>query len=373
MSSTTLSDSTRQVKLLFAGDIMGHTPQIKAAEVIKNKSYNYRACFQYILPIIRTADIAIGNLEVTLPGEPPYTGYPIFRSPDDLAKDLKWAGFDLLTTANNHSNDAKGKGVIHTIETLKNVGFYQTGTFKNKKERALFYPLIINKNGIKLAFLNYTYGTNGIATTPPTIVNKISLNRMQTDILKAKKRQADFIIVLMHWGDEYELIENQRQRQLANWLAEQGVDLVVGAHPHVVQPIETKITKNKKGSTHQTVIAYSLGNFVSNQDKQNTDGGILLEVNLSKDLKQQKTTIQDTHFIPIWRHIATTNKRPIYQVLPIAAFEGGQRLAKKIPKKEKAAMQNFARITRTRLRNNGAKERKITATAILQTKKIAQK
>ena len=121
---------------------MQHQPQIKAAEIIPNKSYDYESCFKYVSPIIKSADLAIGNLEVTLPGTPPYQGYPQFRSPDDLAKGLRFTGFDMMVTANNHSNDAGKTGVIHTIETLKNYGFYQTGTFKSQEERDLFLSLI---------------------------------------------------------------------------------------------------------------------------------------------------------------------------------------------------------------------------------------
>jgi len=187
---------------------------------------------------------------------------------------------------NNHANDARDIGLVRTIETLKNLGFHQTGTFKNKKERAIFYPLIINKNGIKLAFLNYTYDTNGIRTIPPTIVNGIYLNTIQKDIEKAKRLKADAIIVLMHWGAEYQLIENKRQRYLADWLVKQGADLVIGAHPHVVQPIEERIINAPNQKPRKVLIAYSLGNFISNQNKKNTDG-IYSNLEIYSTKKQQ--------------------------------------------------------------------------------------
>ena len=372
-STLSIEDTLRKVKLLFVGDIMGHEPQIKSAEVQKNTSYNYKPCFQYLAPIIQQADIAIGNLEVTLPGKPPYRGYPIFRSPNDLAKDLKWAGFDVLMTSNNHSNDSRAKGLIRTIETLKNLGFHQTGTFKNSRERALFYPLIINKNGIKLAFLNYTYDTNGIRTIPPTIVNGIYLNTIQKDIAKAKKLKADAIIVMMHWGDEYQLIENQRQRYLANWLVERGVDLVIGAHPHVVQPIIEKTIKTPHQKPRKVLIAYSLGNFVSNQNKKNTDGGIILEIELTKNTKQDQTVISNSDFIPVWRYIQQTAKKEVYRVLPIAAFELGNRQLLNMSKEDKIAMKDFARTTRARLRHKGATERFVKLETVSKRKKIALK
>ncbi len=357
------SNTDESISLLFVGDIMGHTPQIRSAEVKKNRLYNYKPCFEYVAPIIRQADLAIGNLEVTLPGEPPYRGYPIFRSPDDLARDLKWAGFDLLVTANNHANDGRKKGVLHTIETLRKLGIHQTGTFNNKKEKALLYPLIVQKKGFKLAFLNYTYSTNNIATTPPTIVNSLNRYSMERDIAKAKKQQPDAIILIVHWGDEYQLIENENQRKLAAWLSEKGVDIIIGAHPHVVQPITT-ITKNKRTNQQKTLVAYSLGNFISNQDQPHTDGGIMLEIELRKSAATKKTSIHQTRFIPIWRYIQKSSKKDTYQVLPIAAIESTNSRFR-LPANDRAAMKSFARTTRNRLRHNGASEKRVTWSEIV--------
>ena len=209
------SNSTEKIRLLFAGDIMGHGPQIRSAEVIKNQHYNYYPCFEYVKPIISQADLAIANLELSLPGEPPYQGYPIFRSPDDLVPALRDAGFDLLLTANNHCNDARRKGIEHAIYTLRENSFYQTGTFLNKEERELFYPLVVYKKGFKLAFLNYTFSTNKIPQVPPTLINQIKLNEIREDMLTAQALQPDAIIVTLHWGKEYRLKESQEQKRLS--------------------------------------------------------------------------------------------------------------------------------------------------------------
>ncbi|MEL6923052.1 MAG: CapA family protein, partial [Bacteroidota bacterium] len=198
-----LSANEDTLRLLFVGDVMGHGPQIRSAEILKNKVYNYDPCFQYVKPIIQQADLAIANLEVTLPGKPPYQGYPRFRSPNDLAHALRSAGFDLLVTANNHSNDAGKAGVISTIKTVQELGFYQTGTFKNQLDRDVFYPLLVYKNGFKLAFLNYTYDTNKIPTRPPTVVNEIDEALIKADLAEAQQLKPDAIIVVMHWGNEY--------------------------------------------------------------------------------------------------------------------------------------------------------------------------
>ena len=161
------------LRLIFAGDVMGHAPQIASAQIGNTGKYDYKPCFRYIKPIIEQADLAIANLELTLPGKPPYNGYPMFRSPDELAVALKGAGFDILVTANNHANDSRGPGVTNTILTLRDNNFLQTGTFLNARDRSAHYPLMVYKNGFKIALLNYTYDTNGVPTEAPTIVLRL--------------------------------------------------------------------------------------------------------------------------------------------------------------------------------------------------------
>ena len=275
---------TKTLKLLFVGDIMGHSPQITSAYDTATQTYNYSPCFQYVKPIIEQADLAIGNLEVTLPGKKPYTGYPIFKSPDALATAVKEAGFDVIVTANNHSNDGRLKGLTHTIDVLRDLKIHQTGTFKNEAEKAVYYPLMVYKNGFKLAFLNYTYSTNGIPTPKPAMVNWIDEEQIKKDIGTAKVLRPDAIIVMMHWGLEYKINESPVQQDLAKKIFNWGADLVIGAHPHVVQPIkETKNAAGKKG-----VVAYSLGNFISNQQYKNTDGGLIFEIELQKEANKRE-------------------------------------------------------------------------------------
>ena len=301
------------LKLVFAGDVMGHGPQIRSAQVIENQRYDYTACFKYIKPIIHRADIAIANLEVTLPGAPPYSGYPLFRSPDELAIALRQAGFRLLLTANNHSNDGGKFGVLQTINTLYRYGFYQTGSFQSKEEREAYHPLVIYQKGFKLAFLNYTYSTNGIATKPPTIVNIINEKEIEKDIATAKAMEADFITVIMHWGQEYKQYHNKDQEQLAKKMVAWGANLIVGAHPHVVQPIKWYPSPDQSS----VPVAYSLGNFISNQQKARTDGGILFEVDLTKDKTTGKTTLKKADYHIIWRYTETLdNGKKVFMVIP---------------------------------------------------------
>jgi len=342
---------------------MQHKPQIKAAEIKPNLSYDFESCFKYVKPIIEKADLAIGNLEVTLPGKPPYQGYPQFRSPDDLAAGLEATGFDVMVTSNNHANDAGKKGVINTIKTLKNYGFYQTGTFKNQKERNLFYPLIVHKNNFELAFLNYTYATNGLKTQAPTVVNYIDTTIIKKDLALAQLINPDFIIVIMHWGKEYHLNESKTQQKLATWLFENGADIVIGAHPHVVQPIKL-YSFTEEEEEHLAV--YSMGNFISNQTKPNTDGGIMVEVELVKNIKTNKTRLTHHHYIPVWRYVQENKSRKRkYFAVPVSAFENDEENLLKMSATDKAAMKYFVKNTRQHLGKSDGVERLIELKEIL--------
>ncbi|HMO40554.1 MAG TPA: CapA family protein [Saprospiraceae bacterium] len=350
------ADSIQTLRLIFAGDIMGHESQVKSAYIAKEQRYDYTPCFAYVAPILRQADLAIGNLELTLPGQPPYTGYPMFRSPDALAPALRQAGFNLLLTANNHSNDAGPNGVISTLNTLENEGFYHTGTFRNAEERAAFYPLLVYKNNFKIAWLNYTYDTNGIPTKAPVLVNEIDETLIAEDMAVARALQPDFIIVVMHWGDEYQLTENKKQRVLAAKLADWGADLIIGAHPHVVQPIRTVAALLPDSTEKLIPVAYSLGNFISGQVKPHTDGGILLTVALEKNRTTGQTNVGQPRYIPVWRwRQRHTDGRQTYRVVAIAPFETD---ASSIGMNttDHAAMLRYARAVRQNLADSQATE-----------------
>ena len=165
-----------QLKLVFAGDIMGHDTQIASALATGEPGYDYKPCFEHLRPYLQEADLVIANLEVTFAGEP-YKGYPAFSSPDELASALKWAGFDILVNANNHGLDRGQKGLVRTIEVLGQEGLVQTGTFADPDSRLSYYPLIVEKKGIRIALLNYTYGTNGIKTALPVLSTASTENR----------------------------------------------------------------------------------------------------------------------------------------------------------------------------------------------------
>ena len=353
------TDSTVRLKLLFAGDIMGHGPQITAATLEKDKLFDYTPCFQHIAPLLQEADLAVGNLELTLPGKPPYTGYPTFRSPDELALALRRAGFDLLVTANNHSNDSGLNGLLKTIQTVQGYGFYQTGTFADTLNRQALYPLIVYKDPFKLAFLNYTYGTNGIPTPKPAIVNLIDEKTMQEDLRVARKMQADFVIVVVHWGNEYQLAESPQQMDLAKKLFEWGADLVVGAHPHVIQPVKEVAYKRPGQDSTSGLVAFSLGNFISAQKQAHTDMGLVFEATLEKRMADQTTYIADHAYTPVFRYIHrdSTGKSQYYVIPARALEEGAPPFPLPVPEATKWHVRQSVAALRKRLGRYAGKER----------------
>ncbi len=289
--SVTLS-TQEKITLLFTGDLMQHREQIEAAHT-NNGNYNYDYCFSRVKSIISSADIAIGNLELVIGGAP-YTGYPSFSAPVCYLQALKNAGYDILLTGNNHCLDRRKRGLERTISMLDSLHIAHAGTYRNKGERENHYPLFYRHNNFGIAFLNYTYATNGIPVNKPNIVNYIDTAIMLKDIAKALSFNPDAIIACMHWGDEYISLPNGTQKRLASWLLSHGVTHIIGTHPHVVQPIE--IVTDQTGKEH--VVAYSLGNFISGMTARNTDGGIILQLTLHKDNNSCK--ISDCHYRLVW-------------------------------------------------------------------------
>ena len=275
----------QQVNLLFAGDIMQHETQLNMAKQ-SNGEYSFSYCFRHIKETIKSADISIANLETTI-GESGYSGYPSFCAPDSFLYAVKEAGFKVLLFANNHCMDKGKRGALHTLALLDSLQIAHCGVYRNEKERRERYPLIIEKRGVRVAILNYTYSTNGREIPKPMVVNLIDKEIIARDIQAAKEKKPDAIIACMHWGDEYVSLPSQQIKELSNWLIEQGVNHIIGNHPHVVQPLEIRESKTMP---EKNVVAYSTGNLVSNMSLRRTDGGIMIAMKLLKIMNYTRPT-----------------------------------------------------------------------------------
>ena len=315
-SYTVTQAQTDSLQLMFVGDIMNHGPQIKAAYDLRTGSYDYSENFQYVNSTFQKADIVIGNLETPI-GIKPYSGYPQFSAPPELPQACKKAGIDILATANNHSCDKRLRGITHTLNVLDNLNLRHLGTYRNKIERDKLTPLIINKNNIKIALLNYSYDTNGLPVPYPAVVNLIDKKQIKMDIEKAKIQMPDVIIVFLHWGTQYKYQPNQTQKDLVKFLHNQGVNIIIGSHPHVLQPVEYEYDAL---NNIEYLTVYSLGNFLSNQRRHPRDGGMIFSLNLTKD-ENGKTKIANYKSIPVWVYKYFKDKKNHYEILPVEDFK----------------------------------------------------
>ena len=304
------SINSQEISFLFMGDIMGHGPQIKSAWQEDKKQYEYSEVFNPLEDIISSVDFAIGNLEVTLAGKP-FKGYPQFSSPDELAVACKNSGMDVLVTANNHSCDRKNKGVIRTLDVLDSLKILHTGTFKDVKNREKNNLLVLSKEGIKVGLLNYTYGTNGLPFSDPVYVNLVDSVLIKKDVINAKNKDLDKLIVFVHWGYEYKDFPNSYQKKYNRFFQDLGVDVVIGSHPHVIQPMVYS-----KENNHEFLTVFSLGNFVSNQRAERKDGGAMFRLSFQKTVNN--ILISRKEYIPVWVHKFIEKEKYHFQILPCA-------------------------------------------------------
>ncbi len=306
------------VNIKATGDIMFHPSQLDGAYDSKTGTYDFNNSFKAVKDILQAADIAIANFEGTTAGNTVYAyqGYPIFNAPDEVLDAIKEAGFDILSTANNHSLDTRKAGVIRTVEQIQARGMDAIGTYVKKPETRV---LIKEVNGIKLAFLSYTEMVNGLESTMTpadldAMVNIFNETKMFEDIAYAKSQNADIIIACLHWGDEYARVQASRQEILAEKLITEGVDIILGSHPHVIQPAQ-KLEYNGKTK----FVAYSMGNFLSNQRVETlvpygmteevskyTEDGVIVDINIEKNTETGEVTLKDISYIPLWVYKGTT-------------------------------------------------------------------
>lgn len=309
------SDTSQTVSLMFIGDIMCHDTQIKSAWDQHNKAYNFDSCFKFIKDVISEPDITIANFETTLGGHP-YKGYPAFSSPDELAFAGKNNGIDVFALANNHILDRNLKGVNRTLNLLDSLEVSFTGAFRNKDDKDSLNPLIIKKNNINIALLNYTYWTNVSPVPDPALVNLIDKRYIKKDLEKIHNDSIDFTIVFFHWGKEYDTVPNETQIDLSNFCFENGADIVIGSHPHVIQKT---ILEHDSITGRDKLVCYSLGNFLSNQYWRKVDGGMILKITLAK--KSTNRSIQEAGYYLTWVYRKQTPSKRKYYVLPCSSFE----------------------------------------------------
>jgi poly-gamma-glutamate synthesis protein (capsule biosynthesis protein) len=311
-------DSPATLSLIFIGDIMQHMPQVEAAYDPAADAFNYDSCFIFVKPVISQADFAIANLETTFAGKP-YSGYPAFSSPAALANSLVYAGIDILGTANNHCCDRGKTGIERTISILDSLGIRHIGTYTNAQTRAKTYPLMLRHNGLSVALLNYTYGTNGNPIYEPNLVNITDTALMRRDLRAARDSMPDKIIIFMHWGTEYERQPNANQKEIASFCLKNGADIIIGSHPHVLQPMEI-FSIGDSLHKREVMVAWSLGNYVSNQRDRYRDGGAMIRIDLQK--KATGTYIRKAGYELTWVYNPVVGGKKRYYILPVNSSTG---------------------------------------------------
>ena len=331
-------ESTATISVV--GDILTHLSVLTAAKDNETGDYIFDPFFSYVSPYITEADYAIANLETTLGGTEngkTYTGYPRFNAPDSIATALKNAGFDMAMTANNHCYDTNLNGLKRTLSILTDNKLDTLGTALDKTDKKYVIKEI---NGIKIGMISYTYETgdsypdrpsiNGILTSEESVGHINSFDYKQLDKFYAETESllasmwedgAEATILHIHWGNEYQLSAASSQKTIAQKMCDLGFDVIVGGHPHVIQPmdlLESTVDKN-----HKTVCIYSTGNFLSNQRRNlmdlktgNTEDGIIFTVSFTK-YTNGVVALEGTDVIPTWINLHKVNGKNVYDILPL--------------------------------------------------------
>lgn len=320
-------DTYTDIRIAAAGDIMFHDTQLESAYDAESNTYHFESVFEDVKSIFSSADLALANFETTTAGPSVgFRGYPTFNSPDETIDAIKYAGIDVLTTANNHSLDTGSQGLKRTVELIREKGLESVGTYDEKPDSRV---LMQDVEGIKIAILSYTESTNGLGDQYPAeelnaMINLMDKDIIMEDIQAAKELEADLIIAFMHWGIEYAEEPNDKQIEFAEMMAKEGVDIILGSHPHVIQRSEMLTVDD-----HETFVIYSMGNFVSNQRKETlgddhelTEDGIIVNFDIRKDKETKETTIENVEYVPTWvyRDQEDGQSKYTYRILPIEEF-----------------------------------------------------
>lgn len=305
---------TDTLTIAIVGDIMMHERQIRTA-ARPDGTYDFSSYFKHIRELISSADIAIGNMEFTLAGEP-YSGYPQFSAPDGYAEYMAECGFDIFLAANNHIFDKRGKGARRTIEMYDRLkeeyGIKVCGLAENPEALKKTMPLKVTRKGIRTAFINFTYGTNLGSDTHWPKTNYMN----NTALIESALRDAidcDVTIALPHWGTEYVLKHSEEQEKMSIFLAEKGADVIIGSHPHVPQDFA-------EVSKRMVPVAYSLGNVVSNMSHPNTQVGLMAHLKIVRR-PQGDVDLLPITFTYLWCSLPG-GYGDSYTVVPIKEFMG---------------------------------------------------
>ena len=328
--------------LAVCGDAMSHMPVTNDAW--DGEKYDYVRVMSGAKSRVEAADYAVVNLETTFAGGPKYSGYPAFNSPDGMAQGLKDLGFDLCLTANNHSLDKGWSGLSRTLDVLDETGLAHVGTSRSQEERAANL-VVADVGGISVAFLGYTYGTNGIPVPKdhPYCINvfntdylsglrELDRDRLAADLEQAKAADADLIAVMIHWGVEYQTKQNAYQEEVADFLFANGADIILGGHSHVPQPMELRTLEDGR----QGFVCYSLGNFISSQNDEYTDTTAVLTLELTRDNETGEAQVTGYSYAPMYMLDREAGAKPRFQLLDIyealASGEAGESLTRRLEK-----------------------------------------
>lgn len=303
--------------LTSLGDTLCHNTQYWDAYNSKTDEYDFSYVYEDIKNYTLSSDITIGSLETTFAGkEKGYSNYPTFNTPDSLATALKDIGVDVVSLAGNHALDYGYTGLCRTIDVFNNIGLSHLGTYKTAEDQEKI--LIKDVKGVKIAFINYTYGTNGIPlpSGKDFCVNLIDKDFIKKQINQAKEQNVDMIVACMHWGTEYRTTANSEQKYLANFLFENGVDVILGNHPHVLEPMEKKTITLQDGTTKDVFVVYALGNFTADQRDEITRDSAILNLTITKN-SDGKISIDKVNYVPIYMYKNTNVSTHKFKILDI--------------------------------------------------------
>lgn len=307
-------DSTVTITIAAVGDLMCHSTQYNYAR-IDSDSFDFSPVYREIKNYFSQFDFVIGNLETVIAGkEKGFSGYPFFNSPDEYVAALKDAGFNLLITANNHSLDKGESGLLRTIEQIKKNELHYSGTFVSQEDRDSLR--IYDVNGITIGILSYSYGTNGlpIPNGKDYLINLIDNSLIENDIRALRETNVDIVLVYYHFGEEYKRFPNIFQKNVVEHTFQAGADIIIGSHPHVIQPVE--YLPATTGNLDTGFVAYSLGNFISNQQWRYSDAGVILSISITKNIITDSLYISDVSYLPTWVFRGSTERGREYIILP---------------------------------------------------------